>query len=109
MLPTEQQSGIPYTDELNIDVNGKCAFESIGLLPTDRIRPGIHLVRKWNLLEIARRQEADLTIAVNQNQPQRIVKVTYLVQHTSQCPSCVSASGEAEHADAITVFVCRKG
>jgi hypothetical protein len=47
-------------------------------------------------------------MGVNQTSAAVIGNVTYLVEHASQGPSCVSASGEAEHADAIAVFVYRK-
>jgi hypothetical protein len=47
--------GIPDTNELNINVDGKGGFECIGLLPANLIRTCVHLVGEWNLLEIARR------------------------------------------------------
>jgi hypothetical protein len=54
-------SVIPYANEFNINVDRESALERVGLLPPDIVCTGVHLVRKRNLLEIACREEADLT------------------------------------------------
>ena len=50
---------LPYTEELNIDIDRKCLLECVRLLPPNVIRFCVHLVCEWNLLVVARRQKTD--------------------------------------------------
>jgi hypothetical protein len=96
---------LPYAEKLNLDVNRKGTLEIFALPPTVLVRASVHLVRKGDLLEIARWKESDLTWDHHCGGICRRNGV-YLSEHTSQGASSVSAPGEAEHANAVTSFVC---
>ena len=44
---------IPNTHELDLYVHRECFLEFGRLLPSNIVRARVHLVRKWDLLEIA--------------------------------------------------------
>lgn len=50
---------VPDTNEFDRDFHRKGFFEFGGLLPSDRVCACIHLVGKWNLLEIVSWKEAN--------------------------------------------------
>jgi hypothetical protein len=50
----------PNSQKMNVNVDGESAFEFIRLIPSSHVVPCIHLVRKGYLLEIPRKEKADL-------------------------------------------------
>jgi hypothetical protein len=52
-------SNLPYAQELDIDFVRKRLLKRVRLLPSLVIRFGVHFVREWDLLVVARWQKAD--------------------------------------------------
>ena len=50
---------LPYAEELDIDFVRKRLLKRVRLLPSLIIRFGVHFVREWDLLVVARWQKAD--------------------------------------------------
>jgi len=52
-------SNLPYAEELYIDFVRKRLLKRVRLLPSLIIRFGVHFIREWDLLVVARWQKAD--------------------------------------------------
>ena len=52
-------SNLPYAEELDIDLVRKRLLKRVRLLPSLVIRFGVHFIREWDLLVVARWQKAD--------------------------------------------------
>ena len=78
----------PYTDELDIYVDGERLLERDALLPADLVRARVHLVCERYLLMVARGEHADL------------------VNHSCKRARRVRPTREAKDADLVTSLVC---
>ena len=52
-------SNLPYAEELDIDFVRKRLLKRVRLLPSFIIRFGVHFIREWDLLVVARWQKTD--------------------------------------------------
>jgi hypothetical protein len=59
-LGTLGETLLPDTEELDLDIDREGFFERPTLRPTNLILSGVHMVRKWDLLVVRYRQQADL-------------------------------------------------
>ena len=81
--------GLPDANEVDVDIYRERFLEQRTLLPASPVHTGVHLVRKRDLLAVARGQEPNL------------------VQHPGEGPRGVRAPRESEQADFVPRLVCQ--
>ena len=75
-----RRSDSPDTNELDRDIDREVLLEIGALLPAERIRAQVHLIRELDLLAVVPREQANL------------------MQHSCECAGNVSTAREAEEA-----------